>query len=352
MTIRVGYVEASEIGTSYNEFVHCCSGAMIYHTPSYLKALERILGARAPIILAARRQGIIVGAMPLFLLQTYYGSVVNSLPYYGSHGDILVAEKEKQPGVVSALMADALADFCAREKVGALNVVGHPLQSRMEAVAERVGVEIWDRRIGQMSLLQPTTDAEAALGAILSACHQKTRNLVRKSLRGNFEILISDADDDWANMIKHHQIGLERIGGRPKKPAEFAALREALRPYGMCRLYVARHKGEFAGALLNLYYRNWVEYFTPVAVSEFRSEQVLSAIIATAMRDASLEGARIWNWGGTRPNQKGVYHFKKGWGAIDHPYNYYGRVFDQGLAAASSEVLLSMFPFFYVRAFA
>ena len=153
-------------------------------------------------------------------------------------------------------------------------------------------------------------------------------------------------------MIEHHRLGMERIGGRAKSTAEFAALRCALAPRGMCRLHVARHKGAFAGALLNLYYRDWVEYFTPVAVDEYRAEQVMSALIATAMQDACLSGARIWNWGGTWPTQAGVYHFKKGWGAIDHPYVYYGAVLDERLAAASADSLREQFPFFYSRPFA
>ena len=76
----------------------------------------------------------------------------------------------------------------------------------------------------------------------------KNRNLIRKGLRQAFTIEISKANDDWENLERHHQIGMVRIGGRFKGRNEFSAIRSVLEAVGMCRLYVARRNGIFAGA--------------------------------------------------------------------------------------------------------
>src|SRR5262249_17659234 len=117
------------------------------------------------------------------------------------------------------------------------------------------------------------------------------------------------------------------------------------------RLYVARDGETFAGALLNLYYRDWVEYFTPIAVEDFRKEQVLSALIAVAMTDAILEGRKYWNWGGTWPSQSGVYHFKRGWGAQERIYQYFGAVRSGSLASITMTAFSEEYPHYYLRPF-
>jgi lipid II:glycine glycyltransferase (peptidoglycan interpeptide bridge formation enzyme) len=100
-----------------------------------------------------------------------------------------------------------------------------------------------------------------------------------------------------------------------------------------------------------LFFGQWAEYFIPVSDEEFRSDQVLSAIILRAMTDAAVAGVRYWNWGGTWSSQEGVYRFKSRWGARDYSYQYHGKVFDHELLGMSPETIRRQFPNFYVRRF-
>ena len=36
-----------------------------------------------------------------------------------------------------------------------------------------------------------------------------------------------------------------------------------------------------------------------------------------------LLGRTVWNWGGNGNSLGSVYQFKKSWGALDYPYNYF-----------------------------
>lgn len=337
--------------TEYAHFVGRSTSDMIYHQLEYITAIAEITKSDAPIIIVASRNKKIVGSLVFLVSKSTNGSVANSLPYYGSHGDIIFDETEQDKLAIACCIANFVATYIQVENLVAVNIVCHPLKSWIAQVAPKIGLRAWDRRIGQISELPEERDPEAALNGILSNCNQKARNLVRKGLRQNFEISISDDPQDWDEAIEHHRLGMERIGGRAKTRKEFDIIRARLEDGDRRKLFIARKDGEFAGSLLNLYYKDWVEYFTPVVVDRFRSDQVLSAIIAHAMVDACVAGRRWWNWGGTWTTQAGVYHFKQGWGAVDHPYMYYGTVRAPGIIASSPAELIAQFPFFYVKPF-
>ncbi|MFM6007618.1 MAG: GNAT family N-acetyltransferase, partial [Sphaerospermopsis kisseleviana] len=71
------------------------------------------------------------------------------------------------------------------------------------------------------------------------------------------------------------------------------------------RIYTAHLNGDTISALLLFYAGEAVEYYTPVIVEKYRDKQALSLIIYTAMIDASINGYKHWNWGGTWTTQQG-----------------------------------------------
>jgi hypothetical protein len=334
----------------YARVVTEAADALIYHSPEWLRFLSISATGAEPVLLLANQGGQPVGAFVAFLRRGPLGVALNALPYYGSHGDFVVSSKASDPGAVERALVEGVAALRRDAGVQALNIVAHPRSPRIGAWAARLGLTAWDRRIGQISTLTAAGSREEAMEAVLAACTQKTRNLVRKAIRQEFAIERSGQDADWTALAEHHRLGMDRIGGRAKAPDEFAALRACFAGPEQRRLYVARRYDQFAGALLCFYYRDGVEYFTPVAVEDFRHEQVLSALIVEALVDARLEGRRFWNWGGTWTGQTGVYRFKRGWGAIDHVYDYYGAV-SGPMAEAAPEDLRAGYPFFYIRPF-
>jgi hypothetical protein len=326
----------------YQAFVDASPHSMFFHTMPYLKALCSITGAKLEVI-SAKKNGTTAAVLPLMALENDYGTIINSLPYFGSHGDMLAIPDLSEDA--KSVMIDELRRRC--QQASAVNIVSNLMAPQIDSFAAALGLQPWDRRIGQVSRLPTFHGPASCLKAILVNCHQKTRNLVRKGLKAGFEIVYGTKDEDWTLLQQHHQVGMQRIGGRFKTEVEFAALRSA----GHHKLFVARKNGAFAGGLLVFRYKHWVEYFVPVAVEAFRSEQVLSALIATAMVACASEGAELWNWGGTWESQEGVLHFKRGWGARDIVYEYYGRVNDQKIHSEAPSKLIGMFPHFYVKPF-
>lgn len=335
----------------YRTVVDEAADALIYHRPIWLDFLSRVLKNAEPALFIAREDGLAVAVLPAFLMRGPYGTVLNSLPYFGSHGDILISRRAREPLRIIKTLVHELDRFRDESNIDAVNVIAHPLAPRFCEVAATVGLAKWDSRIGQISRLSPASTRDEAVEQMFSACHKQARNSVRKALKQGFSIDVSHDETDWNALIEHHAIRMRQIGGYAKTPQECAVLRSRFKSDKDSRLYVARRDGAFVGGLLCLFYRDWVEYFMPVTVDGARAQEVARALIAEALVEARLDRRRFWNWGGTWKSQVGVHQFKRGWGAVDHIYGYYGAVAAGALATADPADVLASYPHFYVRPF-
>lgn len=335
-------------GEAYAELVSRVQDVLVHASLEWARFTAAVCPAAQPVYFLAREASHPVAALPAFQLDGPYGPVINSLPYFGSHGDLVVAPGCDRSSVTRALMG-ALGEYARDRDVLALNLVAHPFRIDECEFTALAGLRRVDDRIGQISLLPRPSGRGEIEEQLLAACSQKTRNLVRKGLRSGFTIVRSEDITDLTELHRHHVLGMARIGGRAKPVEDLRHLRDLFGP--AFHLWIAKWDGAFAGGLVTLVYRNWVEYFMPVAVEEHRNRQVLSALIFTAMLDYAGQGYRSWNWGGTWRTQEGVYRFKHGWGATDHTYGYYGFARRDALADVSRSELLAAYPSFYVLPF-
>jgi hypothetical protein len=257
--------------------------------------------------------------LPVFVAESGNGVIVNSLPWYGSHGGCLVDDEDGDRTRSSllqhynALLTSLAAQFAtlipSPDEGGHLETYKNILQPR-----------VLDTRISQMTELPQRGDGlEVRLEQTL---RQKTRNLVRKSLKQGFTFAIEDTDDSWRFLFDTHVENLAAIGGKAKPAAHFQALRDTL-PAAWRRLAVTRLDGEPVAAILLVGFNRTIEYLTPVIKHQYRSLQPLSFAIWHAMLVAIADGYQRWNWGGTWLTQQSLRHFKDGWGADCREYTYF-----------------------------
>jgi hypothetical protein len=73
----------------YNDFVSNHKNSMFFHTNKYKRLLKTILGVEDNYLLAIDENQAIQAILPLMYKKGSLGTVVNSLPFYGSNGAIL-----------------------------------------------------------------------------------------------------------------------------------------------------------------------------------------------------------------------------------------------------------------------
>ena len=333
--IELGALSGSADDQAWDAFLRDCDGGLVYYSTRYRDLLVDELGCEAEY-LVAREGEQIRGILPL-MWSGDGGRVLNSLPYYGSHGAPLAESPEAERALI-----DAWNERAADPGTLAATMVGNPFRPTDPAEPSH---DLTDERISQVTELPSEPDEDA----ILSLVDSSARRNVRKAERAGIEVEVDPSA--WADLYEIHAANMGAIGGLAKSRHFFEGVTRHLRAGEDFDLWVARLRGATIAGLLVLHFGRVSEYFTPATRHEHRSDQPLARILVPAMAAAVDRGSRLWNWGGTWSSQDGVYRFKRKWGAEDGRYRYFVRVNDRSLLDSTPEQLRARFPNFYVAPF-
>jgi len=332
----------------YSALLHKDAGNLLYAAPPFLSFIESVTAARVTV-LVAEFDGEIVGALPYAMIEAPgVGRVINSLPWWGSHGSVVMDRNSLAAKPIRrALLARFASDLEVLTPLSTTMILlpqEEPERALYEEILRPTAI---DGRIGQFTKLpEDSPDLPQRLEA---SFRQKTRNLVRKGLKQGFVETVSEEDWAWDFLHRTHAQNIAALGGRSKPQTHFETLRRTVPP-NMRRLSLAMNGAVPVAAMLTISFNRTVEYITPAIDILHRSRQPLSFLIFHGMIDAVQRGHRMWNWGGTWVDQAALHHFKTGFGAIDCPYSYLVRASAKGLEIfrARRRELGALFPYFYV----
>lgn len=347
-------IEVKQLSTqyeaAYEQLLSHSRMAMFNHSLKYRKFLNRIIPGSKDYYLCAFCDGQLLATLPIFMKHGRFGTVVNSLPFYGSHGGI-VSREDVSAEVVKTLF-NALTKVCHDVDAITCTLIESPLDQRTDNY-DYYYADVFDYRIGQISSLPASSDSIPIDDTLLAGYHQKTRNMVRKGMKCGFEVSHDSTQETFKALQSIHAINMQSIGGRAKPFSVFEAIKDVFVYDVDYRIYTARKDGQIVSALLVFFFKDMVEYFTPATLESYRTQQPLSLLIHSAMKDAVLEkNAKLWNWGGTWLSQDGVYQFKSRWGTVDYPYKYHVKLYKPDIITGQSkETFLSEYQNFYVIPF-
>jgi hypothetical protein len=325
--------------------------ALVYPHPSFIDFLVLATGGTARVIVC-EQAGEVRGALPYLTLEAPgIGRVINSLPWWGSHGGcVLDPHSPDACEIRRQLLEHFKAELSGPDLLSATVILPHVEEAHSALYNSILLPAAMDHRIGQITELPWDARTDESLMGTFS---QKTRNLVRKSLKQGFTEQVDDGDAAWDYLHRIHTHNIEVLGGTPKPRSHFESMRTTL-PADMRRLSLAMDGETPVAALLVLYGGRTVEYVTPAVDVSARSRQPLSFLIWQAMVDALGRGMKRWNWGGTWIAQHSLHRFKAGFGAQDHRYSYFVVAREDGIATlrAYRAQLGRLFPYFYTYPYA
>ena len=314
-----------------------------YSSLTYKIFFEKYLNLRSQYILVLQDQ-MIVGCLPLFFSpHTQYGTVINSLPYYGSNGAFLFDEKltvDEKLKVGNCLLKE-LNQIIMDENISAVTLVTNPFEDFSNDFLEKnFSADYTDFRHGQLTPLPSNT------GELMDVFQNPRPRNIRKAIKSDIKVRTGTSKKDFKFLVQTHQQNMLKIGGKFKDNRFFEMVQkgDAGNTY---KLYVAELDGNPVSALLLFYFNHTVEYFTPCTLDDYRNLQPSSLLIYEAMKDAIEEGFRHWNWGGTWASQTGVFDFKRKWGAIDKNYHYHTRLLNKELLSLTPDEINQAYPHFY-----
>lgn len=326
----------------YDELLCGLDDALPCQGLSWLRMVSRAAGCE-PGILGAFRNGRLEAALPYCVsVDLGGGRVLNSLPFFGSHGGVL--SPEPLFGVAAPLLLEELTALAGRLSCRSATVISSPFTPDPDLCRRAFSPDLEDERICQMVYLPECVET---LMPSYSPCK---RNNIRRALQLGVQVHTSRNLGDWQWARRTHHGRMEAIGGVAKPEAFFQWAWEGITD-GSLRFLVADAAGEPCAALLLASHGGTVEYLLPASAWDKRQYKGLQLLIYESMRQAVNEGRRRYNFGGTWRTQQSLHEFKSRFGARDVPYTYFVRIYDWTLLKATRQELTQFFPFQYVLPF-
>ncbi len=278
-------------GASWDGYLSGRPDASAYHAWRWRRVFERAFG-HDTLYLSARRDGAIVGVLPLVLFRSrLFGAFMVSLPFV-NYGGIVAND-------------DAAADALLREaeRVAAEGRFAHvELRHR----ARRCQALVPKRHKVAMVLPLAATSDEA-----WTALDRKVRNQVRKADKSGLTTIAAGAErlDEFYRVFARNMRDL----GTPVYARRF--FEEVLAAHdGQAAVVLVRSGATTVAAGIALAHRDTVEVPWASSLQEFRPACPNHALYWFVMRWAIARGARALDFGRSTPNE-GTYQFKQQWGA-------------------------------------
>lgn len=337
-------------GPHHDRFLASQPGGLIYYSSAYLGMLASLLDAEIRVV-AVYSNDRLTCIMPFAVKSRLNITILNSLPFFGSHGGPLLDHTmlEGHKTNVLAALVQFLHDYCAENRVDSATMVTNPFGDAESAyMSNNLGFEFSLERVGQFNRL-PEADTLSREAFVASVEDRRVRGSITKAIRSGVEVTRSEDWDDYTFLLETHEKTMSSKGV-PHKDFDFFRYIYGTFPTEMRQLFVATLNGKKIGALLNLYYNGFVEYFVPVTADDSRVYQPASLLIFESMRQAILDNYKVWNWGGSGDGTGGVYDFKKKWGAEETRYLYLNRIYKSAAPLEAPEVR-DAFRYFFVFPF-
>lgn len=338
--IEVTTLKRTEFG-EYECFLKSLPQGLYYYSTDFKCIIEKELKltSRYGIL---RVDGKLAGVLPCFVKENVpSGAVLNSLPFFGSNGGILIDEQYDSEATRNMLI-DYLLDIRAAFNCISSVIITSPLETNLESYLSHYRPDLKDTRTGQITEL--TQDN-------LTQFSEMRRRGIKKALKNSVTIRISECatPDELEQFYDLHLANMQRLGGLTKSLSMVSKLNTSPNS----RIIFAEFKGRMIAGLLCMHQNRTVEYYIPVFDEEYKQLNALSLAIYYGMNEAFGQGYRYWNFGGTWPSQDGVYTFKKHFGARDFQYHYYIKLYRDlnYFRSIGKDTILREYPFLYVIPF-
>ncbi len=284
---------------AFEAYVNDAPEATFYHTAAWRDAVHECFG-HEPYDLVARRDGRIVGALPLTLVRSWIaGRLLVSVPY-AVYGGALVDDDE-----AAAALLERLKDLAGRLDVRCVD-----LRSDRATLPELPTV---DRYVTFRKRLPDRVED------VLPSLPRKARAAARNGR--NKHKLEVDFGDHLLPTVWHLYARSMRRLGSPNYPRRFFDALLARTP-GKHLVSLVTHQGEPAAGLVTFLFRDTVlPYFS--GCDETRDRFGINNVLYLSLMEWAVENRYpVFDFGRSREANRGAYDFKRHQGFEPRPLEY------------------------------
>lgn len=288
-------VELCTDGEAWDAYVLTHPDASGYHLWAWRQVFEGVFHHRLHYA-AARREGVIVGVLPLVLFASpIFGRFAVSVPFL-NYGGVVADDDE-----TARRLVDHAGEVARAHRASHLEL-RHD-RRRFEHLVPKA------HKVAMILALPATSEA------LWNALDRKVRNQVRKAEKSGLTAVAAgrEALDDFYDVFAVNMRDL----GTPVYP--WRLFDTVLRTFPeRTRLVIVRRGAEAVAAGFTWRWRGRTEVPWASSLREFNHLSSNNLLYWTILQEAIGSGSTELDFGRSTPNE-GTFHFKKQWGAAPHP---------------------------------
>lgn len=293
----------------WNEFVTDNSYAHVYHLWEWGEVLCKTYNYQR-YYLAVKCGEDIAGILPLLLIRSsIFADKLVSLPFCEYGGPLL--EKFSDPSRARqtiTMLIKVLTSLTRKSKIDYIEL-RHP-PAPLASILASSGFKALRRYV---TFKIDLTEGESELWRNLK---KDARNPVRRAIKAGITIRNVKVDqvkqyyDLYLNAQKRH-------GSPPHSYNFFMNVYDSFKPKGLLQMLFAIYDGEPIGGIMVFCFDGKTYDWSAVTDPKYRNLSPNNFLLWHIIKWGKEKNFRVLDIGRTRPEARGMYHFKRGWGGLE-----------------------------------
>ncbi|QQG47089.1 MAG: hypothetical protein HY044_03025 [Candidatus Woesebacteria bacterium] len=263
-----------------------------------------------------------IGALPLFVFKSKFGNIINSVPYSGPLGGIIIKNGYKKKKVeIYTRIFSSLATFAKKENAIAATLISSPFWPDVNLYRK-----IW----------KPTYDLEnytlyidlQAIPRNNSHFRNNLKRMLKKAKNNGFKVIASTSTYYFNSWYKIHRLRHKELSVTPLPRKLLLNSIKFLVQNNFGRFFFIIDKNEqVVAGCLTLYSKRVIDTYIYSGSLESYKNGAMYLLIFQVMKWSKMHKFKYFNWQSSKPRGGGPYNFKVQWGSSEKPYFFFTKVF-------------------------
>lgn len=274
------------------------------------------MGTDQSIYILAKEDKKVVGLLPLYIFRSIHGNIINSIPYPGPLGGILIQDGHKQKELIFKLITKGLDSLAQKEKCVLATLISSPFSSDYRLYKKYFNPD-WELNNYTLyiDLKKPITTT--------SHFRNNLKRMIKKANNNKFYVEQSDSIKDIKEWYKLHCHRHKQLALAPLPEKILTGLLKHLVPSGKAVFFVVKKGKRIIAGCFTAYHKDVVDTYIYSGNEESYKNGAIYLLIDHVLKWAKNNNFKILNWQSSKPKGGGPYNFKLQWGSVESQYFFF-----------------------------
>ncbi len=296
---------------SYSNFLCQCENSMAQHTLEWRDVVKELLGD-TPYYFIAKENNQIVGALPSFIKESAIGNIINSVPFAGGYGGVIVRSDIRDKENIYETLLDYAIYFAKNKECILMTIITSPFSYDFDIYIRKFKPDFILEKFMQYIDLDRTLSYKKNI-------HRK----IKKAVKSNIKVIEDVSIGDLNQFYEIYKKRLLILDGPVYPAACFEIIHKYLKKQ---KFLFAEYKGKIISGILLVYHDEIIDYFMAAMNDAYSFTEANTLLIDYAIKWSKENGFKYWNWQSSPSKESDVYKFKARWGGDDGKHYYLTKI--------------------------